>query len=158
MSRLLCQNRSSLLTLPLEYFPSTEKTLDPVRLFQLGDIIIFLATADTCAESTTPLTEMRLTGSRATVAIWAPLSDYIITGHESGKIAKYDVKTGEEVQAVEDEHSGLISDIQLSPDGTYFITASKDKTARVSGNRKDCRAVADCGVTRSCGTLKLLRL
>ncbi|KAE8541263.1 eukaryotic translation initiation factor 3 subunit I [Cryptococcus gattii VGV] len=83
------------------------------------------------SQSTTPLTEMRLTGSRATVAIWAPLSDYIITGHESGKIAKYDVKTGEEVQAVEDEHSGLISDIQLSPDGTYFITASKDKTARL---------------------------
>lgn len=116
------------------------------------------AIADARAESTTPITEMRLSGSRATVAIWAPLSDYIITGHESGKIAKYDVKTGEEVQAVEDEHSALISDIQLSPDGTYFITASKDKTARVSGNRKDCRVVADCDVTRSCGTLKLSRL
>ncbi|ODN99619.1 eukaryotic translation initiation factor 3 subunit I [Cryptococcus wingfieldii CBS 7118] len=83
------------------------------------------------SQPTEPTCEMRLTGSRATVAVWAPLSDHIVTGHESGKIAKYDVKTGEEVQAVETEHSGLITDIQLSPDGTYFISSSKDKTARL---------------------------
>ncbi|WVQ86251.1 eukaryotic translation initiation factor 3 subunit I [Cryptococcus sp. DSM 104549] len=85
------------------------------------------------SQSTTPLTEMRLTGSRATVATWAPLQDYIITGHESGKIAKHDVKTGEEVQVVDagEAHSGEVTDIQLSPDGTYFITSSKDKTAKI---------------------------
>ena len=32
----------------------------------------------------------------------------------------------------EDGHRAEITDIQLSPDGTYIITASKDKTARVS--------------------------
>lgn len=131
---------------------------DPKSRSSFSLVFFSFATADSRTESTTPITEMRLSGSRATVAIWAPLSDYIITGHESGKIAKYDVKTGEEVQAVEDEHSGLISDIQLSPDGTYFITSSKDKTARVSGNHKNCRAAADCDVIRSCGILKLLRL
>jgi len=64
--------------------------------------------------------------------VFAPLSDHILTGHESGKIAKYDAKTGEEVLKVEESHSGEITDIQLSPDGTYFITSSKDKSARVS--------------------------
>lgn len=75
---------------------------------------------------------MRLTGSKATVAIWAPLSDYILTGHENGKVAKYDAKTGEEVEASEGSHTREITDIQLSPDGTYFITSSRDRTARVS--------------------------
>jgi translation initiation factor 3 subunit I len=85
-------------------------------------------------ESKEPMTTMTLTGSKATVALWAPLSDSILTGHESGKIGKYDVKTGEEVNNVDagEGHRGEITDIQLSPDGTYFITSSKDKTARVS--------------------------
>lgn len=85
-------------------------------------------------ESKEPMTEMILSGSKATVALWAPLSDSILTGHESGKIAKYDVKTGEEVNnvAAGEGHRGEITDIQLSPDGTYFVTSSKDKTARVS--------------------------
>lgn len=90
------------------------------------------AHADIRSETTTPSTEIRLTGSKATVAIWAPLSDYILTGHENGKVAKYDAKTGEEVEVVEGSHSREITDIQLSPDGTYFITCSRDRTARVS--------------------------
>lgn len=40
------------------------------------------------------------------------------------------MKTGEEVASTE-VHRGEITDIQLSPDGTYFITSSKDKTARI---------------------------
>jgi translation initiation factor 3 subunit I len=86
---------------------------------------------DPSASSSTPLKEIILSGSKATVALWAPLSEFIITGHESGKVAKYDAKTGEEVLANSDSHSSVITDIQLSPDGTYFITSSKDKTARV---------------------------
>lgn len=66
------------------------------------------------------------------MAIWAPLADYILTGHENGKVAKYDAKTGEEVEVAEGSHSREITDIQLSPDGTYFITSSRDRTARVS--------------------------
>lgn len=83
------------------------------------------------ASSDTPLKEIIIDGSKATVALWAPLSEYILTGHENGKIAKYDVKTGEEVEANTESHTALISDMQLSPDGTYFITSSKDKTARI---------------------------
>lgn len=86
---------------------------------------------DPAASSSTPLSEIVLSGSKATVAIWAPLSDFILTGHENGKVAKYDAKTGEEVLKNEESHSANITDIQLSPDGTYFITSSKDKTARI---------------------------
>jgi translation initiation factor 3 subunit I len=92
-------------------------------------------------ESNDPVIEINVSenGPKATVAVFAPLSDHIITGHENGKIGKYDVKSGKEVnRVVEDGHRGEITDIQLSPDGTYFITSSKDKTARVgqdpSGN------------------------
>ena len=48
-------------------------------------------------------------------------------------IGKYDVKTGAQVEYVgsDEGHRGEITDIQMSPDGTYFITSSKDKTARV---------------------------
>ncbi len=28
-------------------------------------------------------------------------------------------------------HQGIITDLQMSPDGTYFITSSKDKSAKV---------------------------
>ncbi|KAL1412434.1 translation initiation factor eIF3 subunit [Vanrija albida] len=86
---------------------------------------------DPAASSSTPLKEIILTGSKATVALWAPLSEFILTGHDSGKVAKYDAKTGEEVNYVDDAHTSSITDIQLSPDGTYFITSSKDKTARI---------------------------
>lgn len=84
------------------------------------------------SETNEPLSEIIISGSKVTVAVFAPISEYILTGHESGKIAKYDIKTREEVLAVEDSHTREITDIQLSPDGTYFITSSKDKTARVS--------------------------
>jgi len=89
---------------------------------------------DPVSQTTQPTTEINVTasaGSRATVAVFAPLTDYILTGHESGKIAKYDAKSGELVKQISESHSGEITDIQLSPDGTYFITSSKDKSAKV---------------------------
>lgn len=97
-------------------------------------IFILIDSKTNHPESNEAVHEMIISGSKATVALWAPLSEYIITGHESGMIGKYDVKTGEQVEYVgsDEGHRGEITDIQLSPDGTYFITSSKDKTARVS--------------------------
>ena len=80
--------------------------------------------------------EIIISGSKATVALFTPLSDFILTGHENGKVAKYEVNSGQEVNAVTDAHRLEITDIQLSPDGTYFITSSKDKTARVSSSSR----------------------
>ena len=95
-------------------------------------------------------------GSKATVGIWAPLSDYILTGHENGKVAKYDAKTGEQVEAAEEYHTREITDIQLSPDGTYFITCSRDKTARVSfRSAARCPLEGEVGVEPGADYMKL---
>jgi len=70
-------------------------------------------------------------GSKATVCAFSHLPGIIITGHESGKVALFDVKTGDEVENNERAHMDVVTDLQLSRDRTYFITSSKDKTARV---------------------------
>jgi translation initiation factor 3 subunit I len=87
--------------------------------------------ADDLVEPDEPISEFSPIGSKATVAAFAPLGHEIITGHESGKVALFDAKTGEEIESNERAHSGTVTDLQLSPDGTYFVTSSKDKTARV---------------------------
>ncbi|CAD6567992.1 MAG: translation initiation factor eIF3 subunit [Tremellales sp. Tagirdzhanova-0007] len=107
-------------------------SLTEQRIGQPSTIRLFaINREDGPAQNETPVKEIVISGSKATVALFGPLSDFILTGHESGKVAKYDIKTGEEVNAVDDAHRGEITDIQLSPDGTYFITSSKDKTARL---------------------------
>ena len=70
-------------------------------------------------------------GSKATVCAFTLTPNVIITGHESGKVALFNVKTGEEIENNERAHSDVVTDLQLSKDRTYCITASKDKAARV---------------------------
>ena len=41
------------------------------------------------------------------------------------------VQSGELIEKVPGGHKGHITDLQFSPDRTYFITASKDKFAKV---------------------------
>lgn len=82
-------------------------------------------------ESSEPASFFNPTGSKAVVCAFAHIPSLILTGHESGKVALFDAKTGEEVNCNERAHLDLITDIQLSPDRSYFITSSKDKTARV---------------------------
>lgn len=74
-------------------------------------------------------------GSKATVATFAPLGREIITGHESGKVGLFDAETGEELENNEKAHLGPVTDLQLSPDGTYFVTSSKDKTAKIHDSK-----------------------
>jgi translation initiation factor 3 subunit I len=70
-------------------------------------------------------------GSKATVCAFTLVPNVIITGHESGKVALFNVKTGEEVDNNERAHSDVVTDLQMSRDGTYCITSGKDKSARV---------------------------
>lgn len=83
-----------------------------------------------------PSLRITCTESKATVAGWSYLGKYIIAGHEDGSVSQYDAKTGdqlENIQAHEFDHQ--INDIQFSADRTYFITASKDKTAKLMSCR-----------------------
>jgi translation initiation factor 3 subunit I len=103
------------------------------RMGYLSNIVVFSVNPDPEAEQTD---ERELTivcdESKATVAGWSYLSKYIIAGHEDGSVSQYDAKTGELIDNVPIHELGQpIVDIQWSPDRTYFITASKDKTAKV---------------------------
>jgi len=70
-------------------------------------------------------------GSKATVCAFTYTPGLIITGHESGKVALFDVRTGDEVLNNERAHMDVVTDLQLSQDRTYFVTSSKDKAARI---------------------------
>lgn len=70
-------------------------------------------------------------GSKATVCAFTYTPNIILTGHESGKVALFDVVSGTETLNNERAHMDTVTDLQLSPDRTYFVTSSKDKTARV---------------------------
>jgi len=82
-------------------------------------------------QSKEPLHIFNPIGSKATVCAFTFTPDIIVTGHESGKVALFDVKTGDEVNNNERAHMDVVTDLQLSKDRTYFITSSKDKTARI---------------------------
>jgi translation initiation factor 3 subunit I len=66
-------------------------------------------------------------GFKATIYAFTYTPNLIITGHESGKIALFDVITGTEVLNNEHAHMDVITDVQLSTDRSYFVTSSKDK-------------------------------
>ena len=78
------------------------------------------------SESKEPVSFFNPTGSKAVVCAFAHIPSLILTGHESGKVALFDTKTGEEVQSNERAHMDVITDLQLSPDRSYFITSSRD--------------------------------
>lgn len=106
------------------------------RMGFLGTIVVLDIKHDVDAEQSD---ERALTitceDSKATVAGWSYLSKYIIAGHEDGTVSQYDAKTGEQLDNREVHEVDMpITDLQWAPDRTYFITASKDKSAKV------CRA------------------
>lgn len=91
----------------------------------------FLLSLFSFAESKEPRYMFNPIGSKATVCAFTLTPNVIITGHESGKVALFNVKTGEEIENNERAHSDVVTDLQLSKDRTYCITSSKDKAARV---------------------------
>lgn len=82
-------------------------------------------------EDAEPVSMFHPVGSKATVCAFSYIPNMILTGHESGKVAMFDAKSGEEVLNNERAHMDSVTDMQLSADRTYFVTSSKDKTARV---------------------------
>ncbi|ELU14583.1 hypothetical protein CAPTEDRAFT_180537 [Capitella teleta] len=77
-----------------------------------------------------PMMVLPMPASKVTSAVWGPLDQTVISGHENGNIIQWDMKEGEMVHKVLD-HSKQINDIQFSKDMTMFITASKDNTAKL---------------------------
>ncbi|KAI1331802.1 eukaryotic translation initiation factor 3 subunit I [Xylariaceae sp. FL0255] len=107
------------------------------RMGHLGTIVVLPINPDVNAEQSD---ERDLTivcdESKATVAGWSYLSLYIIAGHEDGSVSQYDAKTGDLLENVPIHELNMqVTDLQWSEDRTFFITASKDKTARLLAAR-----------------------
>ncbi|KAK9477322.1 WD40-repeat-containing domain protein [Lipomyces japonicus] len=77
-----------------------------------------------------PILRFSSPGNRFTRAGWSYLNKWIIGSHLDGSISQYDAKTGELLNKVQ-AHDKEITDLQFSQDLTYFITSSKDKTAKI---------------------------
>lgn len=68
---------------------------------------------------------------RITRAVWGPLNKTIISTGEDRTIRQWDVETGKELMCIEDAHKKIIQDLEVSLDGTQFITGSLDRTAKL---------------------------
>ncbi|KAJ7802197.1 eukaryotic translation initiation factor 3 [Mycena olivaceomarginata] len=100
-------------------YPST------IRVFDLN------RDGDGTNQAEQPLHLFNPVGSKATVCAFTLTPDIIITGHNSGKVALYNVQTGEEIERNECAHHEHVTDLQLSNDHTYCITSSRDRVARI---------------------------
>jgi len=103
------------------------------QMNHLGTVVVFPINPDPEAtQANEPLFTITMRVSRATVAAWSYMDKYIITGHEDGTVGQYDGKTGDHIQDVQAHQPNFsITDMQMASDRTYFITASKDKTAKI---------------------------
>lgn len=104
------------------------------RTWTFARLIFFsvIVTSARYTEPEEPISMFHPIGSKPTVCAFAHTPNLIVTGHESGKVSLFDTHTGEEVANNERAHMDVVTDLQLSSDRSYFVTASKDKTARAS--------------------------
>ena len=104
------------------------------RSGHLGTIVVYEINPDPEAkQSDEHVLRIVCEDSKPTVAGFSYLAHYIISGHEDGTVSQFDAKNGELLYNTQiHEPDALITDLQWAQDRTYFITASKDKTAKVS--------------------------
>ncbi|KAJ1797538.1 translation initiation factor eIF3 subunit [Coemansia sp. RSA 2399] len=93
-------------------------------------IYVFQIDSSTPEQSDEPVTVLWPSPVKATVAAWGYLDKHIIAGHDDGSLTVYDWQYEKVVNHTK-AHEATITDMQMWKDGTYFITSSKDKTARL---------------------------
>ncbi|XP_044253424.1 eukaryotic translation initiation factor 3 subunit I [Tribolium madens] len=93
--------------------------------------IIDVRNVDESISHADPILRIPIKGSRVSSILWDNLDETIITGHESGDLIKWDLKSGKEISSTTREHEQQINDMQWNKDGTMFVTASKDHTAKL---------------------------
>jgi len=69
-------------------------------------------------------------GPKVTSLLWGTLDEFLVTGHDNGDIVQWDMKTHHKLKMATN-HEKNITDMQLSADGTMFISSSKDHTANL---------------------------
>ena len=77
---------------------------------------------------------------KPTVIAFSDCNEFIVTGHQDGSLRLWDWNAASSTDPESpitvplkksSPHSDVIRDLQLSPDRTYFITASRDNTAKI---------------------------
>jgi len=96
------------------------------------ELLMFDLRADEQIKNNTPAWTVPISDkqTKITSAVWGPLDEVIITGHENGDLCQWDVASEQMVQRSTD-HKAQINDIQLSKDMNMLITSSKDTTAKL---------------------------
>jgi len=90
-----------------------------------------LTVSDDRNELSSPVMKLAPPGKgRITRACWGPLNHTIISCGEDGNLYKWDTETGKVLETVE-AHEKMVQDLEMSTDGTCFLTASLDKTAKL---------------------------
>lgn len=92
--------------------------------------IVDVREADASLSSAESTLKITVPQSKITSLLWGPLDETIISGHENGQISIWDLRMGKELNSVND-HTMQINDMQMSREGTMFVTASKDCTAKL---------------------------
>ncbi|GBF98269.1 eukaryotic translation initiation factor 3 subunit I-like [Raphidocelis subcapitata] len=67
---------------------------------------------------------------RITRVGWIEQNRVLITSHDGGFVRRWDAETGEMLQEAQ-VHEDAIQDMQFSADGSYVVTASLDKAAKL---------------------------
>ncbi|KAK9472079.1 WD40-repeat-containing domain protein [Dipodascopsis tothii] len=106
----------------------TEKRMGLPGRFSILPVVIDAEA--TQAEEPILSVELGADDAKFNVGGWSYLSKFIILGHSDGLVSQYDAKTGELLKTAV-AHEKDITDLQFSSDRTYFITSSKDKTAKI---------------------------
>ena len=101
------------------------------RMGYNGTIRIFDISPEGTAQPSEPTLIIDCSKNKATMASFTALDKYIVAAHDDGSVALWDPQTGEEVKRVDRVHDATVMDIQMSADGTYFVTASRDNSAKV---------------------------
>ncbi|XP_055912863.1 eukaryotic translation initiation factor 3 subunit I [Eupeodes corollae] len=92
--------------------------------------IIDVRNADSSISDQDAILRIPMLQSKITSMLWGALDETIITGHENGQISLWDIRKGKEINSVND-HTAGINDMQMNKDGTMFVTASKDTSAKL---------------------------
>jgi len=93
--------------------------------------IVDVRMVDSALGSGDPILRIPLSGApKATSMLWGANDEVIISGHENGDLAQWDLRTGKKLNLVS-EHGKTINDMQMSKDQSLLITASKDNTSKL---------------------------
>jgi translation initiation factor 3 subunit I len=92
----------------------------------------YLMVYDLTSDASEPVMKVAMPDakSKAMVVAWTDCNDCLVTGHSDGSLSLWDAKTGKKLAEAK-EHSDMIKDLQMSPDRSFFITASRDNTAKI---------------------------